>query len=176
MLIKWVVILLSSLCIQQGTYAQLATASEYKVKAVFLFNFTHFIDWPEEAFEDGYSPFVIGMIGGDPFGTFLEQAVSGERINAHVIRIERYDNIQDIKACHILYVNTRDPEEIKRILAAVSNRSILTVGDTPNFIRWGGMVRFYTQESKIKLEINNTLARSRQLKISSKLLRVATVQ
>ncbi len=156
--------------------AQTLTSVEYKVKAVFIYNFIHFIDWPQSTYEYSYDEFVIGIIGGDPFGTYIDEAVAGERIKSHRIKVQRYKSVEEIKKCHILFINTHDPEETKKILDFTAKRHILTVSDTPNFIRWGGMVRFFTVEDKIRLEINNTLARARELKISSKLLRVAIVQ
>jgi hypothetical protein len=159
-----------------GTVAgQTLTSSEYQVKAVFLYNFTHFVDWPAGAFEHSYEPFIIGIVGKDPFGHYLQDAVAQERIGSHIIRIEHYESAADIKDCHILYVGSQDPDEIRRVLRAVSNKKILTVGDTPNFIRWGGMIRFFTENNKIRLQINNTLAKDLDLKISSKLLRVSQV-
>ena len=77
--------------------SQTSFASEYQVKAVFLFNFSHFITWPNNAFEDQYSTFIIGIIGDDPFGPYIEAAVEGERIGTHVIRVQRYSSISEIK-------------------------------------------------------------------------------
>lgn len=156
--------------------AQFLSASEYQLKAVFIYNFSHFIDWPETSFETSYAPFVIGIIGRDPFGPYLEQAIKNERIRSHIMEVKHFDNVLEANKCHMLYINLQDPEEIKQALAAVSGRPILTVGDSPNFVRWGGLVRFYTEENRIRLEINNTVAKARKLQISSKLLRVATVQ
>jgi hypothetical protein len=156
-------------------WSQSSFASEYQVKAVFLFNFTHFIEWPERAFDNSYSTFIIGIIGDDPFGPYLTAAVEGERLGTHIIRVERFKSVSEIKKCHILYVGSKDPVEIKNILSSAAGKSILTVGDTPNFVRWGGMIRFYTEQNRIRLNINNTLARQAGLRISSKLLRVADV-
>lgn len=155
--------------------AQTTAASENQVKAVFLFNFTHFVDWPSSAFEYPYEPFIIGIIGNDPFGSLIESTIEGERIGTHLIKINRYKTIQDIQKCHILYIATQDPDETKKIINAVADKDILTVGDSPNFIRWGGMIRFYKEENKIRLQINNSAAKAAGLKISSKLLRVAQV-
>src|SRR6185295_17077931 len=55
--------------------------SEYQVKAVFLFNFTQFVDWPAQSFADARAPFVIGVLGRDPFGSALDEAVRGETVN-----------------------------------------------------------------------------------------------
>lgn len=173
---RWLAGLLLGLMFYGISEAQTLPVPEYKIKAVFLYNFTHFIDWPADAFESEYSPFIIGIIGHDPFGTFLEDAIEGERLKTHIIRLEHYTDISEVNKCHILYVGSSNPDDIRRIINAVGRKSILTVSDTPNFIRLGGMVRFFTEENKIRLEINNTLAKTRDLSISSKLLRVATVQ
>lgn len=171
----WTVIVLSFLMHLTNLHAQTNHAHEYQVKAVFLYNFTHFIDWPSAAFESQYAPFIIGVIGNDPFGPFIEATIEGERIGTHIIRSQRIQSLSEIKNCHILYIASKDPDEIKNILEAVKGKNILTVGDTPNFTRWGGMIRFFTEQGKIRLQINNTEARASGLKISSKLLRVAQV-
>lgn len=155
--------------------SQSSPALEYQLKAVFLYNFTHFVDWPADAFDSQYSPFVIGIVGNDPFRSYLDEAVANERLGSHIIRVERYANVQDIKPCHILFIGSNDPDEVRQILKKVSGKRVLTVGDSPNFAKWGGMIRFYTEASKIRLHINNSVAKSEKLKISSKLLRVAQV-
>src|SRR5256885_282744 len=48
---------------------------EYRVKATFLFQFTQFVDWPRNAFSNQQTPLVIGILGEDPFGTFLDDTV-----------------------------------------------------------------------------------------------------
>ena len=157
------------------THAQSATASEYQVKAVFIYNFTHFINWRERAFDSEYDSFVIGIIGSDPIAQYVETAIANERVGSHVLRFHRFKSIEEIGKCHILYVASKDPDEIKKILKKVEGKNILTVADSPNFVRWGGMIRFYTEDDRIRLQINNTIAKAEGLKISSKLLRVAQV-
>lgn len=171
--------LLVALIIMFGLHvanAQFISASEYKIKAVFLYNFTHFVELPPQSFDDLYSPLIIGIIGGDPFGPFIDEAVADERVKTHIIKVKRYADISEMEKCNILYINEQDPEAIRHILSTVADKSILTVSDTPNFIRWGGLIRFYTENNNIRLEINNTAARRKEITISSKLLRVATVQ
>src|SRR5712691_6806881 len=59
--------------------AQAARPSEYQVKAVFLFNFAQFVDWPPEAVADSQAPLTIGVLGENPFGDVLDATVRGER-------------------------------------------------------------------------------------------------
>ncbi len=155
--------------------AQVKPAPEYQLKAVFLYNFTHFIDWPSTAFESADEPFVIGIIGNDPFGSYLETTVSGEMISTHPIIIKRYQDPAQIEHCQVLFINSRDEGSIKNILATISNRNILTVSDADNFARMGGIIGFYTEKNKIRMQINSNAAKNAQLVISSKLLSVAQV-
>jgi hypothetical protein len=157
--------------------AQAAKASEAQVKAVFLFNFAQFVDWPPEAVPDSQAPLVIGILGGDPFGGFLDATVRGERRGARPFVVQRYQRVEDITRCDILFISRSGgggdaPEEI---LAHLKNRPILTVSDADRFAERGGMIRFVTDRSRIRLQINPEAAEAAHLTISSKLLRVAEV-
>jgi hypothetical protein len=149
------------------------TAGEYQVKAVFIYHFTQFIDWPSSAFTSSSDPFVIGIIGEDPFGSYLEEAVAGEKINAHPIVIKHFANIKDVINCHILYINSTNEDWLEKVLSSVSQKKILTVSDAPAFSKLGGIVRFFMRDDKIRIQINLEQSKAAQLNISSKLLSIA---
>ena len=146
----------------ENTYAQNRT-EEYQVKAVFLYNFTQFIDWPVTAFK---SP-------DDPFGDYLDETVEGEYIGKHPIVVKRCSDLRSALNCHMLYINSTDREWMRTVLNSVSEKNILTVSDDPSFNKLGGIIRFYTEENKIRLQINLPRSKEAQLSISSKLLSVA---
>jgi hypothetical protein len=155
--------------------AQSTTQSEYKVKAIFLYNFTRFIDWPSNAFASNDEPFKIGIVGTDPFGVYLEEVVRGEKVSGRPIVVERYKNVREIKNCHMLYINVTNQKDIKNILAAVGEKKTLTMSENPEFVKWGGMIRIYSDDNKIRIQINDAAARKAGIKISAKLLNVAEV-
>lgn len=144
----------------------------YQVKAAFIYNFTQFVEWPPNAYSGRTAPFVIGILGENPFGPYLEELVKDERAGARQIVIKKYRDVDDVKSCHILYINVPNAAEVVRTLR---NRSILTVSDADDFAKDGGMVRFFTQNNKIRLQVNPAAARAANLEISSKLLRVADI-
>ena len=158
----------------QHVHAQ-APSREYQLKAVFLFNFTQFVDWPANAFENDQSPLVIGVIGENPFGAYLTQTVSGEKINGHPLIIQYYKNEEEIKACHILFVNIRETKKLEQILETIKGRDILTVSDYPDFLKQDGMIKFVTNNNKIKLQINMEACKESKMVLSSKLLRLAEI-
>lgn len=156
-------------------WAQVAPAPELSVKAVFMYNFTRFIDWPEEAFAGPSSPFIIGIVGEDRMGAVLLETVAGEKVGNHPIRVQPVQSAAELKECHLLYINVTDFKQLTQTLALIGQRPVLTVGEAPTFTRQGGMIRFLTRNNKIRLEISPGALRAAQLGISSKLLQVADI-
>jgi len=152
-----------------------AQTPEYQVKAVFLFNFTQFVEWPSTAFEKPNAPLVIGILGKDPFGSYLDETVKGEQVNGHPLIIQRYNKVEDVKTCHILFINPVEKEQLKTILQKLAHQPTLTVGDITNFTKTGGMIRFFTENHKIHIRINLDVVKDAELTISSKLLRMAEI-
>src|SRR5437016_20528 len=85
-----------------------AAPNEYSIKSVFLYNFCRFIDWPESAFPAPNEPLIIGVIGEDPFGPLLDEAVRGESFHGRSIRVEHYRNVRDIGRCQLLFVSASE--------------------------------------------------------------------
>jgi len=155
--------------------AQTAAAGEYQLKAVYLFNFAQFVEWPPQAFTDSQAPLIIGVLGEDPFGAFLDETVRDERVNNRPLAVQRYRRVEEIKSCHILFISRSETDRLGQIFARLKGRSVLTVGDGDGFAQHGGMIRFVTEKNKIRLRINLEAAKAASLTISSKLLRPAEI-
>ena len=158
-----------------ATASQAQPTDEYQIKAVFLFNFAQFVEWPAESFADSHSPLVIGVLGRDPFGPHLDDVVAGESINQRPLLIRRFRRVEEIETCHVLFIAESENTRLEQILAHLTGRSILTVGDGEDFARRGGVIRFLTEKNKIRFRINLTAAKAGNLIISSKVLRSAEV-
>jgi hypothetical protein len=149
--------------------------NEYQVKAVFVFNFSRFVEWPAAALGAASQPFVIGIVGNDPFGARLDDAVRGEQINQHPLQIQRFGSISDVANCQILYIDRSQSAQLREILAALAHRNILTVADFEGSGERGVMMQFVTESNRIRLRINVEAAKASGLTISSKLLRPAEI-
>jgi hypothetical protein len=148
---------------------------EYPLKAVFLLNFAQFTDWPTNAFDAPASPFVIGILGNDPFGNLLDDAVRNEQVNGRKFVVERYQREEDIGTCHILFISQSETKRLDKIVAALKDKPILTVSDIDGSAYRGVCVRFITENNKIRLRINVDSLKAANLTMSSKLLRVAEI-
>jgi hypothetical protein len=161
------------LCAQSLWAADAPT--ENQVQAVFLFNFSRFVEWPAQAFTAPNDPFVIGIVGDDPFGARLDEAVRNEHINGHPLAVRRFRSIADIENCQILFIDRSEISRLGQILSALDHRSILTVSQADGAAQQGVMIQFATENSRIRLRINVDTARAAGLTISSKLLRPAEI-
>jgi len=158
-----------------GSGPALAAPTPAQVEAVFLFNFSQFVDWPPQAFSAPDAPIVIGVLGEDPFGATLDEVVRGEVVKGRALIVRRFQSIEQLTDCQILFVGRTQRNHLAPTLAMLKGRSILTVSDLDGFARDGGMIRFVLMDNKIRLRVNLEAAKAAGLTLSSKLLRPAQI-
>jgi YfiR/HmsC-like len=148
-------------------------ASEYTVKAAFLFHFAQFVEWPVEAFADENSALTYCTMGEDPFGGALNESVNGKSIGNRRLQVKHVKELEQIAGCQVLFIAAGEKKRHGEELAMASKRPVLTVGETDGFATEGGIIGFCREQNKIRFEINLDAAGKAQLKISAKLLSLA---
>ncbi|MCU1237755.1 MAG: putative transrane protein [Candidatus Solibacter sp.] len=144
---------------------------EYQVKAVFLLNFTKFIEWPAAAFAAPESPIEICVMGEDPFGKVLDQVLAGEVVQGRRVVAQRIKNLPAPKTCQVLFV-AKPEKDVTKGLSALGP-GVLTVGEGESFVRGGGAIAFEIENRRVRFRINETVAANAGLVVSSKLLNIA---
>jgi hypothetical protein len=142
-----------------------AEGLEYQVKAAFLFNFLKFVEWPPAASD---SPWVIGVLGRDPFGGVLEDTVRGKMVSGRRVEVRRYGRAADVKDCNILFIGRADSER----MTTPVQPGMLTVGESPGFLKSGGIINFYLDDNRVHFEIRPEVAHAAGLRLSSQLLKL----
>ena len=175
---------------QSSAVAQRAPSKE-EIEAAFLYNFAKFVEWPTNAFATASSPIVIGVLGNKDFAAIVDKTVrTSQPVNGRTFKVESYESSTEIhsgRECHILFINCntggtsseakREMERLRKIITSLEGKSILTVSEDPGneFAKLGGIVNFYTENQKIRFQINPDAAKAANLKISSKLLNLAQI-
>jgi hypothetical protein len=157
------------------TRAATPVAKEYEVKATFLFNFAQYVEWPPEAFPTPTAPIIIGVLGDDPFGKLLDETVRGETVKNRPIAIHRSRQVENLRHCHILFISKSERSRLGHIIASLTGKHCLTVGETDRFAHNGGVINLRLQGATVRFEVNMEAARRGGLTISSKLLRLAII-
>ncbi len=148
---------------------------EYQVKAVFLFNFAQFVEWPATAFSGPDAPLSLCVLGDDPFGTALQEAVHGETIANRRLEARHSRRVEDLVNCQMLFISKSEEQHIGEILAELDVMAILTVSEVEGFARRGGNINFYLEENKVRFEINPDAAQSRGIKMNAQLLSLGKI-
>jgi hypothetical protein len=159
----------------QQARPEAAAATEQQLKAVFVFNFSHFVAWSPESFATPAEPFVIAVLGGDAIADQLVEVVRDERVDAHPLVVRRVRSAEEIPPCQILYVDRSQGAQLERVLAQLRQRDTLTVSDLEGAAKRGIVIELANEKNRIKLAINTDSARDANLTISSNLLRLARI-
>jgi hypothetical protein len=146
--------------------------TEYEVEAAYLSNFGRFVEWPRTAVPAN-EPFLVCVLGPDPFGPILDGALKGEGINGAQMAARRVTGPEEAATCRVLFVSASKDAQLKDILAALGTSSILTVSDMAGFTRRGGMIQFVLEGDRVRFEINIAAAKRAGLNLSSQLLKLA---
>ena len=152
-----------------------AQIDEYQVKAFFLYNFARYVQWPAQSFKAANDPIVICILGQNPFGSALDQAVTGKAVEGRPFVVRQISDIQPGGNCHILFVNSSERKRFRSVAGRLKGSGVLTVGETQGFTADGGVINFKLEDGKVRFEIDVDAAGRERLHISSKLLSLAQI-
>ncbi len=166
-------ILAASLTQNSATSLAQSSASEYQVKAAFLFHFVQLVDWPAGSLGNDINPVTVCTIGEDPFHGDLESTLAGQSVGTRPFSVRHLKPAEVFQGCQVLFVGRHDAARLDRLLVELKDGPILTVGESDGFVQQGGMIGFLLVDNKIRFEINLQAAERAKLKISSRLLLLA---
>jgi uncharacterized protein DUF4154 len=161
--------------LQRASAQESAPPLEYQVKAAFLFNFAKFVEWPPDTPRTAEDAFVICVFDDEVLARALDQAVIGKTVEGRVFRMRRLQNLDDPRSCRMLYLGGNDTPRLSTLLRSIRTNAVLTVGNTRGFTRLGGIINFIMQDNRVRFEINPEAADRAGLRVSSKLLQLATI-
>jgi YfiR/HmsC-like len=156
-------------------YSQTEKEIEYKLKAVYILNFLQFTEWPDSIFENNNAPITVAILGKDPFGKIIDETVKDEKIGGHPILIKRFEDLTGIDSCRVVFICLSKRETYKSILKLIDGFPTLTISSITGFADEGGDIGFYIEDNKLRFAVNLQSLNKSDIKISSKLLRLAKI-
>ena len=155
-----------------SAYGQAPANLEYRVKAEILYNIARFVEWPAGALAVG-SPVTFCVLGADPFGPVLDDALRGKRIGNRPIVLNRYRELEQAGACQVLFIGASESGRVDQIIGNLGTRNTLTVSEAPHFAERGGMIDFILDRGRVRFEVNVSATERAGLRISSQVLELA---
>jgi hypothetical protein len=148
-----------------------ATTKEQAVKAGVIFNITKFTVWPSDTNSQS-DAFNLCHFGHDDLGGAIE-ALSANAVRGKPLVIKRILKDDDIKTCHIAFVSKDSQKNIEETLLKLRSLPILTISDSPDFIKQGGMVGLIRNGKRVGVEVNLKAVKAANLHIGAQLLKLA---
>ena len=143
-------------------------ASEYRVKAAFLYNFALYTEWP-----DGVGPTInVCLHGGDPFGADID-ALKDKKVGDRRLAVLRNVPLGALTSCQVVFVTPAATAALPRVVERLRDQPALVVADTPGGARAGAALNLPIADGRVAFEANVAAAQSAHLKLSSRLLRLA---
>lgn len=155
-----------------GAQVDVPQVHEHDLKAVFLYNFTRFVEWPS-GIPPGSEPFHLCVVADAVTTTAVEKAMEGELVNGRASRVLVPKTVTDAPTCQILFIGRTEMTRAAPLLAAVRDSPVLTVSDADHFAVRGGTIEFVHEQGRVRFDVNVESARRAGLEISSRLLQVA---
>lgn len=149
-----------------------AQVTEASVKAAFLPRFARYATWPPGAMPRGSDPFILCVVGGDPFGATLDNATRAQSVDGRRIVVRRLQTAAGADGCHIAYVEGSRHQPVGSLLAAFARKPVLTVTDASNGGQ-RGIIHFSVVGGRVRFFIDEASAAKRGISISSRLLALA---
>ncbi|MBF0431168.1 MAG: YfiR family protein [Fibrobacteria bacterium] len=151
------------------SFADKHISLEDKTKAVFMYHFTKFIEWPGL---DSLDTFTIGVIGKTEMVIPLKEIAGKKKVGNKPIRIRKFSALSDSLCCQMLFIAGSEKHKLQKYIKKLSGKPVLTIGDSPGFASTGTDMNFTLVNGKIKFEINSTQLDKTGLKVSSQLLKL----
>ncbi len=155
--------------------AEKPSLSEADIKVLFLFNFTKYVEWPEDVFDSPTAPLIIGFTGDRKLADSLRTLAANKTYKGRPIEIFNEVNVETASGCHILFLSEAGSKNTEALLAPLRSPPGLKVGESDDFTRLGGIIRFNRNDDKVRLEIKTAAVETSRLKLGAKLLGVAAV-
>ncbi len=141
---------------------------EYKIKAGMLMSLLRGTDWPPGSFHDPSAPYVLGVLGKDPFGPILNgmtnKVVRNRGINRGIV-LKRCNTPEEAKDCHLLFISSNQDAPLSSILNSLGKLSILTVGESREFTSLGGIVNLALENDRVSFELSAKALKRARLEI-----------
>lgn len=152
-----------------------SAAEEYAVKAAFVLNFIHFTEWPEESAEASSGEMVLCVVGGDSLPNSFK-ALNGKKTRGKLVKVVHVPANTNLPECQVVfYRGDVDTQNLVRTLKAMYLKPVLTIGEKKIVTKLGGAIHFFTSNRKLRFAINPEIVSEQGLKMSSRLLQIATI-
>ena len=152
-----------------GRTAQIDTNA--KIKGVFLYSFTKYVEWPPNEVKDDFR---IGVLGRGYVSSELDKMAITKKVLNKPMKVMKFATADDIESCQILYVPAEFSDDIGKIISKIGKKSTLIVTEKPTYVERYSAINFVIVNYRQKFEINRNHFAKYNLKLNEQLTKLAS--
>ncbi|HAD09104.1 MAG TPA: hypothetical protein DCF62_06465 [Porticoccaceae bacterium] len=153
-------------------YAQPQAMEAHRLLAAFTLNFARFSEWPARVYASNHAPFRVCVMGEESLAHAF-QPLTKKSIGSHPIEVQTSVWLERPQNCQLIFVQRTEREALGRLFAAIADLPVLTIGEMPGFTDTGGVINLFTEHERMVFEVDLSNARRANIKLSSRLLKLA---
>lgn len=167
--------IVASFLLPRLSHADTASVTDVDIKAALTYKLAKYVDWPPQAFHGDSTAFVMCVVGNEALVNAFRRFENKPLHNRNVSVRRVSGDTLDLRRCHLVYFASSEHPDLRYTLETLSGASVLTVGETSDFVSQRGMVALLTHDTGVRLAINLPASKDADLTISSQLLQLASV-
>ncbi|OFX89033.1 MAG: hypothetical protein A2W99_02500 [Bacteroidetes bacterium GWF2_33_16] len=148
-------------------FSQNALAQNEKFKALFMYNFTKYLEWPES---ERQGNFVIVVLGETSLADELKIIAEKKKVGFQTIVIHKISSLDQLPKCHIIYIPDSKTSLINEIKNKLASSSTVIIADNPGAIAKGAGINYVVSSGKQLFEISKTNLEQHSIKVGADLL------
>ncbi|MCC5930568.1 MAG: YfiR family protein [Cyclobacteriaceae bacterium] len=147
-----------------------AQAQKYNYYQIFMYNFTKYIQWPEESLK---GDFVIGVLGNNELVGNLEKMAESKTVGNQKIRIQVLNSPSDAANCHMVFIPDNRSKMFEDVNVATEGKPVLVITEKQGLGNMGSSINFIVVDGKLKFELNRGATEKANLKVAGDLAKLA---
>ena len=151
--------------------ASLTAQNTDRYKALFIYNFTRYIEWPSNS-----SPnFIIGVLGSSSVYSELIPIADKKNVGSQIITIKKFNSAEAVTECNILFVGSDASSQVTSLSASIESKNTLIITERPGLINKGAGINFVLDDGKQRFELSKSNMAKKGLKVNTQLMDMAMV-
>jgi len=144
------------------------TASEYAVKAAYIYNILRFVKWHERS-QLSHTETLNVCLTNDNLHKQSLAPIEKKRIKDKQIQLKSMARLTQSEDCHLIFID-KAKTDITELTQQLKHDDTILLGNNIDFVRHGGLFGFHITDNKVKLAANRKSIEKSRLKISSLLI------
>lgn len=147
----------------------LSAQSSEKYQALFIYNFTRYIEWPSNS----SSEFVVGVVGKSTVYNELMTIAEGRKVGSQTVKVKKFASAAEVSNCQILFVSSDVSSQVPALSQSLASNNTLIITNRMGLINKGASINFVLEEGKQKFQMSKSNLQKTGLKVNAQLVDMA---